>query len=127
MSQDMMRGHLDGLVLAVLTTGPSHGYGLIDALRDRSGGAFDLPEGSVYPALHRLERAGLVASGWSEVAGRRRRVYSLTAAGRRSAEERRSEWRSFSAAVERVFGGGEAGGAAVGTTGTTGTTGAVGA
>ncbi|MFL6116647.1 MAG: PadR family transcriptional regulator [Catenulispora sp.] len=108
MSQDMMRGHLDGLVLAVLTGGPAHGYGLIDALRDRSGGAFDLPEGSVYPALHRLERAGLVASGWSEVAGRRRRVYSLTAAGRRAAEQRRSEWRSFSAAVERVFGAGGA-------------------
>lgn len=47
MSQDMMRGHLDGLVLAVLADGPAHGYGLIDALRDRSGGVFDLPEGSV--------------------------------------------------------------------------------
>jgi len=107
MSQDMMRGHLDGLVLAVLATGPSHGYGLIEALRDRSGGVFDLPEGSVYPALHRLERAGLVASGWSEVGGRRRRVYSLTVSGRRAAEERRTEWRSFSAAVERVFGVGD--------------------
>jgi len=104
MSQDMMRGHLDGLVLAVLTTGSSHGYGLIEALRDRSGGVFDLPEGSVYPALHRLERAGLVASGWSEVGGRRRRVYTLTAAGKRAAEQRRGEWRSFAAAVERVFG-----------------------
>ena len=118
MSQDMMRGHLDGLVLAVLAGGALHGYGLIEALRDRSGGVFDLPEGSVYPALHRLERAGLVASGWSEVGGRRRRVYSLTASGRRAAEERRSQWRSFSAAVERVFGGeggsgaGFAGGAA---------------
>ena len=81
MSQDMMRGHLDGLVLAVLATGPTHGYGLIEALRDRSGGVFDLPEGSVYPACTGLERAGLVASGWSEVGGRRRRVYSLTPPG----------------------------------------------
>ena len=105
MSQDMMRGHLDGLVLAVLGAGPAHGYGLIDALRERSGGVFDLPEGTVYPALHRLERAGLIASGWSEAAGRRRRVYSLTASGRRAAEERRGEWRSFAAAVERVLGG----------------------
>lgn len=111
MSQDMMRGHLDGLVLAVLTGGPAHGYGLIEALRERSGGFFDLPEGSVYPALHRLERSGLVASGWSEVGGRRRRVYSLTVAGRRAAEQRQFEWRSFSAAVERVFGGGGAGSA----------------
>ncbi|GAA1998435.1 helix-turn-helix transcriptional regulator [Catenulispora subtropica] len=99
-----MRGHLDGLVLAVLTAGPAHGYGLIEALRERSDGFFDLPEGSVYPALHRLERAGLVASGWSEAGGRRRRVYSLTTTGRRAAQERQSEWRSFSAAVERVFG-----------------------
>ena len=109
MSQEMMRGHLDGLVLAVLAGGPAHGYGLIEALRDRSGGFFDLPEGSVYPALHRLERAGLVVSGWSEVGGRRRRVYTLTTGGRRAAEQRRGEWRSFSAAVERVLGGGEAG------------------
>ncbi|GAA2012636.1 helix-turn-helix transcriptional regulator [Catenulispora yoronensis] len=106
MSQDLIRGHLDGLVLAVLRGGPTHGYGLIEALRDRSGGFFDLPEGSVYPALHRLERAGQVASGWSEVGGRRRRVYALTTAGRRAAEQRQNDWRSFSAAVERVFGAG---------------------
>ena len=105
MSQDMMRGHLDGLVLAVLASGPSHGYGLIEALRDRSGGVFDLPEGSVYPALHRLERAGLVASGWSEVGGRRRRVYRLTAAaaappssGRASGGRSRRRWSGCSAA-----------------------------
>ena len=105
MRADELKGHLDGLILSVLARGPLHGYAVIEALRDRSGGVFDLPEGSVYPALHRLERAGLVASGWSEVGGRRRRVYSLTVSGRRAAEERRSEWRSFSAAVERVFGG----------------------
>ena len=104
MSQDLMRGHLDGLVLAVLNTGPAHGYGLIEALRERSGGRFDLPEGTVYPALHRLERAGLVASGWSTEGGRRRRVYNLTDAGRRAASERRSEWRLFSSAVNAVLG-----------------------
>jgi DNA-binding PadR family transcriptional regulator len=101
-----MRGHLDGLVLAVLGTGPAHGYGLIEALRERSDGFFDLPEGSVYPALHRLERSGLVESGWSTTGGRRRRVYSLTAKGRRASVERRSEWRSFSLAVNAVLGEG---------------------
>ena len=79
MSQDLMQGHLESLVLAVLGTEPAHGYGLIESLRERSGGYFDLPEGSVYPALHRLERAGLVEIGWTTAGGRRRRVYSLTA------------------------------------------------
>ena len=104
MSQDLMRGHLDGLVLAVLNTAPAHGYGLIDALRERSGGRLDLPEGTVYPALHRLERAGLVASGWSAEGGRRRRVDELTDTRRRAAVERRSEWRLFASAVNAVLG-----------------------
>ena len=99
----MIRGHLDGLVLAVLASGPVHGYRLIELLRMRSGGFFEFPEGSVYPALHRLERAGLVESGWSAVDGRRRRVYELTASGRRAATERRREWRSFAAAVDAIW------------------------
>lgn len=103
---DAVRGHLDGLVLAVLAAGPAHGYRLIELLRDRSGGFFELPEGSVYPALHRLERAGLVESSWSAEEGRRRRVYALTARGRRAVGERRREWRSFSAAVNAIFGEG---------------------
>jgi DNA-binding PadR family transcriptional regulator len=105
MGQDAVRGHLDGLVLAVLGRGPAHGYGLIELLRERSGGFFDLPEGSVYPALHRLEQAGLVESGWSEAGGRRRRVYTLTARGRRAVAQRRREWRSFAAAVDAVWQG----------------------
>ncbi len=105
MSEDAVRGHLDGLVLAVLAGGPAHGYALIELLRERSGGFFELPEGSVYPALHRLERAGLVESGWSEAGGRRRRVYDLTARGRRAVTQRRREWRSFAAAVDAIWQG----------------------
>jgi len=105
MSEDAVRGHLDGLVLAVLASGPAHGYALIELLRERSGGFFELPEGSVYPALHRLERAGLVESGWSEAGGRRRRVYDLTARGRRAVTQRRREWRSFAAAVAAIWQG----------------------
>ena len=105
MSQDAVRGHLDGLVLAVLASGPAHGYALIELLRERSGGFFELPEGSVYPALHRLERAGLVESGWSEAGGRRRRVYDLTPRGRRAVTQRRREWRSFAAAVDAIWQG----------------------
>ncbi len=105
MGQDAVRGHLDGLVLAVLGSGPAHGYALIELLRERSGGFFELPEGTVYPALHRLERAGLVESGWSQVGGRRRRVYALTSRGRRAVTQRRREWRSFAAAVDAVWQG----------------------
>jgi DNA-binding PadR family transcriptional regulator len=114
MSQDIVRGHLDGLVLAVLGSGPAHGYALIELLRERSDGFFEFPEGSVYPALHRLERSGLVESGWSQVEGRRRRVYALTPKGRRSMAERRLEWKSFSAAVDAVFGGTDLGEAGLG-------------
>jgi PadR family transcriptional regulator PadR len=109
MNQDAVRGHLDGLVLAALASGPAHGYALIELLKERSGGFFELPEGSVYPALHRLEQAGLVVSDWSEAGGRRRRVYELTAKGRRAMAERHREWRSFAAAIEAVWRGGLSG------------------
>jgi DNA-binding PadR family transcriptional regulator len=97
-----LRGHLELLVLAALArTGPAHGYGLISALREGSDGEFDLPEGTVYPALHRLERLDLVASDWDESGARRRRVYRLTDAGRKALAVQRAEWRTFSTAVER--------------------------
>jgi DNA-binding PadR family transcriptional regulator len=80
-----------------------HGYAIADALRTRSGGAFDLPEGTLYPALHRLERAGLMASRWSEVNGRRRRVYQLTSKGRRAVMRRQGEWQMFARAVHAVI------------------------
>ena len=71
-----LRGHLDLMLLATLRdVGPAHGYAVIASLRERSLGAFDLPEGTVYPALHRLERDGLIDSQWDARASRRRRVY----------------------------------------------------
>ncbi|MGH9162111.1 MAG: PadR family transcriptional regulator, partial [Vicinamibacteraceae bacterium] len=63
------------------------------------------PEGTLYPALHRLERAGLLSSRWSEVNGRRRRVYQLTARGQRALVERHDEWRAFARAVYAVVEG----------------------
>jgi DNA-binding PadR family transcriptional regulator len=104
MRPDLLRGHLDGLLLAVLADSPGHGYELTQRLERRSDGEIGVPEGSLYPALHRLERAGLVMSRWSTASGRRRRTYSLTPAGRRATEESRREWRLFSTAVERVLG-----------------------
>ena len=84
--------------------GPVHGYAVIAALRDRSEGAFDLAEGTVYPALQRLERSGLVASDWDETAPRRRRVYHLTAEGHRARAAKKQEWRGFVVGVQAVIG-----------------------
>src|SRR5579871_255448 len=103
MKAEALKGHLDGLILATLSDGPAHGYAIAQALRGRSGGTFDLAEGTLYPALHRLERAGLIASEWSTEAGRRRRVYHLTRGGERALGERRREWRVFASAVEAVL------------------------
>jgi PadR family transcriptional regulator PadR len=77
----------------------------MEALRAGSGGAFDLPTGTVYPALHRLQAAGLVRSRWSTGQGRRRRVYEVTAKGRRTLSEQRAAWRQFSGAVNAVLDG----------------------
>lgn len=104
MRAETLKGHLDGLVLATLAERPAHGYAVIEELKRRSGGAFDLPEGTVYPVLHRLEAEGLLASEWSEGSGRRRRVYRLTRRGRASLTGRRREWHLFAGAVEAVLG-----------------------
>jgi DNA-binding PadR family transcriptional regulator len=103
MTGETLKGHLDALVLASLRGGPLHGYAIIAELKRRSGGAFDLPEGTVYPVLHRLEAEGLLASAWSSPAGRRRRVYRLTRRGRSALARRRQDWRDFARAVEAVL------------------------
>ena len=105
MRGELLKGHLDLLILAALEAGPCHGYAVIESLRERSGGAFDLPEGTVYPALHRLEGQGLLASRWSAESGRRRRVYRLTAAGKAALRDQFQAWTVFSRAVVAVVGG----------------------
>lgn len=103
----MLKGHLDAIVLAALEAGPAHGYAIIEAIKSRSASTFDLPEGTVYPALHRLEQAGLLSSTWTTPAnGRRRRVYSLTKAGLQALADRRKAWGRFSQAVDTLLGGG---------------------
>ncbi len=104
MGSGEVQGHVDGMLLAVLSDGPLHGYGVTEELRRRSGGEFDLAEGTIYPALHRLESAGLLVSSWEVVAGRRRRVYGLSSSGRRAVADRRASWRVFRSAVDAVFG-----------------------
>jgi PadR family transcriptional regulator, regulatory protein PadR len=104
MRADALKGHLDMLLLAVLDEAPAHGYLVIERLREASGRAFDLSEGTVYPALHRLERSGVLESSWDEASPRRRRIYAVTGKGRTALAERRAEWHGFAAAVGRVAG-----------------------
>lgn len=103
MRAEHVGGQLDLLLLSVLARGPAHGYAVIVALRAGSDGAFELPEGSVYPALHRLERAGLLASRWEQADGRRRRCYELTAAGAAALDTKRAEWRRFATGMQAVL------------------------
>jgi len=103
MRAETLKGHLDGILLAVLEPGPRHGYAIMEALRERSNGQVDLPTGTIYPALHRLERAGLIQAAWSSAGGRRRRVYELTPAGRGALDTERGTWREFSAAVTALL------------------------
>jgi PadR family transcriptional regulator PadR len=101
---EALKGHLDLLLLAVLAEGPAHGYAVIESLRRRSGGLFDLPEGTIYPALHRLEEQGLLLSRWTEEGPRRKRVYQLTPEGLQTLARRQDEWRQFSKAVDATAG-----------------------
>lgn len=100
-----LKGHLDLLLLAVISDGAMHGYAVIEELKSRSDQVFDLPEGTVYLALHRLEDAGYLASEWSEVQGRRRRTYRLTEEGRGALGEQSRAWIQFSNAVFSVLKG----------------------
>lgn len=104
MRAQQLKGHLDLLLLSVVAGRPAHGYAIVSALRDRSDGAFDLPEGTVYPALHRLEELGFLRSDWAQVGGRRRRVYEITGAGATALDARRDEWRRFARSVASVVG-----------------------
>ncbi|MBO3750379.1 helix-turn-helix transcriptional regulator [Streptosporangiaceae bacterium NEAU-GS5] len=104
MRAEVLKGHLDGLMLATLEDGPLHGYAVKETLRENTHGRLDLPTGTIYPALHRLEKAGLIAGSWSVVAGRRRRTYELTDAGRRSLNGERQRWQEFAATISAALG-----------------------
>ena len=99
MRHDLLKGHLDGLVMAVLADGPAHGYAIMVALDERSRGELSIEGGTLYPVVHRLEAAGLISGTWSVAAGRRRRTYALTAKGRAALREERNAWSEFASAI----------------------------
>jgi transcriptional regulator len=105
MNLDLARSQLDLLALAALRAQPLHGYAIIKEIRERSGGDLELAEGTLYPGLHRLERAGLIESWWTTESGRRRRVYELTGKGRRALAAREGEWRQLVRTVDAVIHG----------------------
>jgi DNA-binding PadR family transcriptional regulator len=102
-AREAFSGHLDLLLLSALATEARHGWGVIEHVRRASGGRFDYPEGTIYPALHRLEQVGLLRSTWSQVDGRRRRVYELTRRGERALASRRKAWNDFASGIRAVI------------------------
>lgn len=104
MRGDALKGHLDYLILSILADNPLHGYAIIDELRRRSDEVIDVPEGTLYPALHRLEKAGLISATWNEANGRRRKSYRLTQNGTGQLVDERRAWSSFTSAVAAITG-----------------------
>jgi PadR family transcriptional regulator len=100
---EAIKGHLDLLLLTLIDSGARHGYALAERLRTASDGTFDLADGTIYPALRRLSDSDLVTSRWSDDGGRRRRVYSLTAKGRRALRKERAQWEQFERSMQAVL------------------------
>ncbi|HEY4216243.1 MAG TPA: PadR family transcriptional regulator [Gemmatimonadaceae bacterium] len=101
---DVLRGSLDLLVLKTLSLEPTHGWGIGMRIQQMSKGALDVNQGSLYPALQRLETNGLITSEWGTTDnGRRARYYRLTAAGRRELGQELESWRQFAAGLEAVL------------------------
>jgi PadR family transcriptional regulator, regulatory protein PadR len=107
-SGDQLRGHLDSMILATLESGEAHGLAILQRLEEIGCGLLKLKEGSLYPALYRLEAAGLVKSAATSVPsgqkGAPRRVYRLTAKGKRELEQGRRQWNEFVSVISRILG-----------------------
>ncbi|MDR3717311.1 MAG: PadR family transcriptional regulator [Bryobacteraceae bacterium] len=102
---DSLQGSLDLLVLKILSRRPHlHGYAIMTAIKDWSGEVLRAEEGTLYPALHRMEEAGWIQAEWvTKESGRRARIYQLTAAGKKQLATEESRWEAVTAAVNRVL------------------------
>ena len=97
---DLLPGTLDMLILKAVSLKPLHGYGVLLRIRQMSGGALEIRQGSLYPALYRLEHQGLIATQWGQSENNRRaKYYTLTAAGRRRLREERAGWNRLATAI----------------------------
>jgi transcriptional regulator len=103
-SLELLQGTLDVLILKSLSWGPAHGYAVADLVRERSGEELKVEEGALYPALHRLEKRGLLEAEWGVSENNRRaKFYRLTAAGRAHLRAETQVWKRYAAAVTRVL------------------------
>jgi PadR family transcriptional regulator, regulatory protein PadR len=101
---ELLQGTLDVLILKSLSWGPRHGYAVADSIRERSGEALRIEEGALYPALHRLEKRGLLAAEWGVSENNRRaKFYALTPRGRAQLKSETQQWVAYAAAVSRVL------------------------
>jgi len=106
LERELLKGNTPAMVLAVLRAGPLHGYGIAREIERRSGDLLKFREGTLYPALHALERDGLVVGQWEvQPSGPARKVYALTKSGRLELDRRTCAWQAFSVAVSKVIGG----------------------
>lgn len=97
---DLLPGTLDMLVLKAVSLEPLHGYGLLQRIEQISGGALQIPQGSIYPAVYRLQHQGLISGSWGQSEnGRKAKYYSLTAAGRRRLDEETAAWERLTTAI----------------------------
>ena len=102
---DLLQGTLDMLVMRAVADEPLHGYALVHRLKLISGGRLNVPQGSLYPALHRLENQGMLKADWRDTdTGREAKFYRLTAKGRRKLEAEVAEWKELSIAIALVLG-----------------------
>lgn len=103
---NLLRGHLESMVLATLVRGDAHGFEVMQRLDGEARGAFHLKEGTLYPVLYRLENAGHVKGRWDDDTGKsrgpRRRIYTITKKGKRELEKRRATWQNFVSVVGRI-------------------------
>lgn len=101
--RELLKGNTDSLLLCLISYQPMYGYQIIKELERRSSGYFQFKEGTLYPALHRLEKAGLIRGRWQTApSGQERRYYSITERGRKVLAERLAAWQDFSTAVNLI-------------------------
>ena len=101
---DILQGTLDMLILKAVSLGPLHGYGILLRIQQISKDALQIPQGSLYPALYRLEHRGWLATEWGESENKRKaKYYSLTAAGRKQLRTEQQEWKRLAGAIAGVL------------------------
>ena len=108
--KELLKGNTPTLILAVLETAPRHGYGIAREIERRSDNALAFKEGTLYPALHALEREGLIVGAWQkEIGGRERKIYDITAQGLAELARRTQRWNAFANAIQQVISGAQQG------------------